>query len=150
MATYVTKRGELEVGPDKLLTFPFGLIGLPQYHSFFLHSEPGPFVWLLSTEDPQMGLPVINPRAFKPDYAPIMPPAGLEVLKVRSPQDLVYLSVVVIPERIEEMRTNLAAPLAINPDKRLGLQAVLSEPSYPTRYQIYQHLWPASSDAERA
>lgn len=97
-----------------------------------------------------MGLPLIDPRGFMPDYAPMMPPAGLEVLKARSPQDLVYLTVVVIPERVEEIRTNLAAPLAIHPDKRLGLQAVLSEPGYPTRYQLYHHLASDARDQERA
>jgi len=135
-----TKLGEFDAEEDKLISFPFGLIGFPQYRKFLLHQEKGPFLWLLSTEDARMGLPLIDPRQVKPGYAPVMPPGGLEILQARTPEEIVYLTVVVVPERVEEIRTNLAAPIALNPEKRLGIQLVVPDADLPTHYPLYDKL----------
>ena len=54
-----TRFGTLEVGEQSLVEFPEGLIGLPgTLYALIVQGEDSPFLWLQSTEEPAIALPV--------------------------------------------------------------------------------------------
>ena len=66
-----TRFGELDVPPDRIITFPSGLIGFGALRGFALVENPGggPFKWLQSVERPELAFVITDPKLFFPDYA---------------------------------------------------------------------------------
>jgi flagellar assembly factor FliW len=61
--------GTLEVPVEDVIEFPLGLIGLGGRHYALIDRNPGTgFLWLHSTEDEALGLPVVNPNLFFPEF----------------------------------------------------------------------------------
>lgn len=61
--------GTLEVPTEDVIEFPLGLIGLGGRHYALIDRNPGTgFLWLHSTEDEALGLPVVNPNLFFPEF----------------------------------------------------------------------------------
>ncbi len=62
--------GTVEVQAEDVIEFPLGLIGLGGRHYALIDRNPGTgFLWLHSTEDEALGLPVVNPNLFFPEFA---------------------------------------------------------------------------------
>ena len=62
--------GTVEVPAEDVIEFPLGLIGLGGRHYALIDRNPGTgFLWLHSTEDEALGLPVVNPNLFFPEFA---------------------------------------------------------------------------------
>ena len=79
MVSFTTARfGEVSVPVAQILSFPRGLVGLPDATRFvFLHREESdsPFFWMQSVEDPGLAFVVCEPQAFFPEYSvPLSPP----------------------------------------------------------------------------
>ncbi len=61
--------GTVEVPAEDVIEFPFGLIGLGGRRYALIDRNPGTgFLWLHSTEDEALGLPVVKPNLFFPEY----------------------------------------------------------------------------------
>lgn len=135
--------GELSIRPDQAITFPEGLIGFNDRTRFaILEHKPGsPFQWLQSLEDPELAFIIIDPGAFRPDYAPRLQKADLESLELREQaRDARFYAMVVVPEDPRRMYANLLGPLAVNPRQRLGKQVILSADTYSTCHYIVDEM----------
>jgi flagellar assembly factor FliW len=135
MAT--TRFGEIEVGADTVITFPQGLVGLPQLHRFVLIEGKGPFQWMQSLDNPDATFVVIDSDEVVSDYEinPSREDIAL-VVEGEEPAPLCALLIVTVPrEAPERMTANLMAPLIVNTERRLGVQAVLPD-RYPVRHPI--------------
>ena len=66
----ITKaRGKIEISEDKLLTIPEGLFGFEKYTKFaLLESEYDPFLWLQSTEEPNVEFLIVDPFLIRTEY----------------------------------------------------------------------------------
>jgi flagellar assembly factor FliW len=138
-----TKRfGIVEVDEDRILCFPEGLIGFPEYRRFIvLDLDKGGFLkWLQSVDEESLGFVIIDPRVPYVDYDPVFAPADLQCLEAASSDELVLLSVVTVPGDVKQMTANLLAPLVVNPAKRLGKQVIISDPQYTTKHQVFTAL----------
>ena len=62
--------GNLPIDPDKITTFPEGLIGFEDLIQFAIINLPEyePFQWLLSIDDPDISFPIISPILVLEDY----------------------------------------------------------------------------------
>jgi len=126
--------------PDEgiLLTFPKGLLGFPQLKAFRLF-EPHdgyPLKFLQAVEDPEVSFTCIDPASVKKDYEVPLGTEEAEALALESPEDALVLTLVVVPEDPRHMTTNLAGPLVININTRMGYQIVLNSEKYPLRFPI--------------
>ncbi|MGI6620833.1 MAG: flagellar assembly protein FliW [Bacillota bacterium] len=138
-----TKRfGIVEVDESRILHFPEGLIGFPDYRRFIvLDLDKGGFLkWLQSVDEESLGFVIIDPRVPFVDYDPVFAPGDLQGLGACRPDELVLMSVVTVPGDAKEMTANLLAPLLINPEKRLGRQVIVSDPKYTTKHQVFAAL----------
>jgi flagellar assembly factor FliW len=132
-----TRFGEIEVDETQVIDFPQGLVGLPQLRRFVLIDGKGPFKWMQSLEDPDATFVVIDSDEVVSGYE--MHPSSEDVAVVMAPEEpapLCALLIVTVPrDRPEGMTANLMAPVIVNMERRLAVQAVLPD-RYPVRYPI--------------
>ena len=134
--------GMVEVDPEKVIEFGEGIPGLDQYRKYALlqFEESYPIVWLQSMEDMGICLPVLDTFSVLPDYVFDIDEADVKSLELNNPDELHVVSVVVIPEDIQGMTVNLAAPIIINTLTSKAKQIVLSGSEYNVRAPVFQQI----------
>lgn len=127
--------GLKEIDEEKIITFKEGLLGFPDDKRFVLFPQPKtPFLFLQSIEKPDLCFILVNPYVIKPDYLPEFSAEILDELGIKEQKPAVY-TLVVIPDDINKMRTNLQAPVVINVEQRKARQVVLNH-DYPIQYHL--------------
>lgn len=134
--------GEVTVDEEKIIVFDEGIPGLEQYKSYALLQFPEsyPLVWLQSIEDNGICLPVLDTFSVLPDYVFDIDEGDVKKLELSSPEELHVVSVVVIPDDIQGMTVNLAAPVIINTVTGKAKQIVLSGTEYNVRAPVFQEI----------
>jgi len=129
--------GEIDIDESALINFEEGIPGFESIRRFALLQDDEMIVDWLQGIDEDVAFPVINPFAVKDDYEFKIPDADVKKLNIESQEDLLIYSIVVIPEDIKDIRTNLQAPIIINAKEKLGKQIILDD-RYPLRYDFYE------------
>jgi len=134
--------GPVEVDIEKMVEFDEGIPGLEQYKKYALlqFEESYPIVWLQSIEDTGICLPVLDTFSVLPDYVFDIDESDVKALKLNDPEELHVVSVVVIPDDIQGMTVNLAAPIIINTLTGKAKQVVLSGSEYNVRAPVFQQI----------
>lgn len=136
--------GEIEMEEDKILRFEDGIFGFEDQKEFVILYEDqngeNPFCWLQSIQEPYVCLPLIDPMIWFPEYSPELADEELLKLGELDPSVLRLYTVTVVPENIEEMTTNLMAPIVINLATKKGAQVVTGDEQYPIRENLYQRI----------
>ncbi len=133
--------GEIEIKEEDIIHFPEGLLGFEEEKQFVIinnEDEQNPFHWLQSVQNPELAFVIINPFFVFPDYDIILPKSAQDKLKIEDKKDVVIYSIVVVPEDMEKMTTNLSGPIVINAEKKLGKQVILDDDRYTTKHYIFQ------------
>ena len=63
-----------------------------------------------------------------------------------NPEIISIYTVTVVPENLEQMTTNLRAPIVLNLETKKGAQIVIEEGDYPIRENLYQRIKQARED----
>ncbi len=134
--------GTIEIDQKKIVNFKQGLPGLDDYHDFIIlqFEEGNPINWLQSTESSDICLPIINTFLIKKDYIFDIADDDVAELKIDGPEDIFIFSVIVVPESLEQMTANLAAPIIINSKTGAAKQILLSTGNYNVRHPIFAAL----------
>jgi len=135
--------GTLEIKEDKVITFSQGIIAFEEMKRYILienKDKENPIWWLQSVDRSDLAFPTINPFYFKPDYEFDISASGVEELGIVEKEDVIVLSIVVIPEDLKKMTANLLAPLIINVKTKKGKQLVLQDKNYTTKHYIFAEL----------
>ena len=134
--------GMVEVDENKMIVFGDGIPGLEQYQKYALlqFEESYPIVWLQAMEDTGICLPVLDTFSVLPDYVFDIDDTDVKDLDLKNPDELHVVSVVVIPEDIQGMTVNLAAPIIINTLTGQAKQIVLTGTEYNVRAPVFQHI----------
>jgi len=134
--------GIVQVDEEKIIEFTDGIPGLEQYRKYALlqFEESYPIVWLQSMDDTGICLPVLDTFTVLPEYVFDIDETDVKTLELTSPDELHVVSVVVIPEDIQGMTVNLAAPIIINTNTGRAMQIVLSGSEYNVRAPVFQHI----------
>ena len=132
--------GPFELKDSKVIDFPLGLPGFEELHKFIILeiSETKPVYWLQSTENKYIALPMIIPFEIIEDYFIEIRETEMKELHVESKNDLLIMNVVVIPQDIQKMTVNLAAPVIINAKVGIGKQIIIDALELPVRFPVYQ------------
>jgi flagellar assembly factor FliW len=133
-----TRFGTLEVRDDTVLTFPDGLIGLPgQRYALVAQSERTPFYWLHSVDHPDVAVPVTMPWLFFSDYEVRIPDEDAAQLMLSEPGSAEIFCVVRAAESLEDFTINLAGPVLVNGDRRIGRQIINHAGGYAVRQPLF-------------
>lgn len=130
--------GEIEVGDDRVLTFPKGLLGFPMYQRYVLieSGQDSYFWWLQSVDVPDLAFVVTDPSLFVPTYKVPIRPEQMGEIGIRSIDDAQVL--VIVNKRGETLTGNLQGPLVIHVTDRVGEQLVLSDRRFTTRVPLVE------------
>jgi flagellar assembly factor FliW len=150
MKAETVRFGEIEIADEKILVFSEGIPGFEQCHLFALITTPEtePFLWLQSLEQTEVSLPLLNPFRIFPEYAPSVPESSLHEIGNPTDEDILLLTVAVIPKDTEKMTTNLASPLLINAVSNQGRQIILEGNEYQIRQPIFDAVQALLSSTE--
>lgn len=141
MKLHARSFGEIEINEEDILTFPEGIPGFEDLKKYIIINNPdeeNPFDWLQSVDNGDLAFVIINPFFVKPDYDIVIPESALEKLKIKDESDVALYSIVVVPEKLEDMTVNLAGPIIINVRERLGKQIILDDNRYITKHYIFK------------
>lgn len=137
MKLHTSRFGEIEVADDRLIAFPEGILGFPQFHRYaLLENAKGPFRWLQCMDDGALAFVVADPLTFFSDYRVAARPEDLEVIKLTKVDSAAVLVIMTIRRDTNEITANLQGPLIMNADARLGRQIVLQEAGLSPRQKI--------------
>lgn len=135
--------GEIEIEENKIITFKEGIPGFEdskRYIVLYDGDESSPFRWLQAVDDGQLAFAVINPFMILGDYDVEIPEDAVGNLHIENIEDVMLLSIVVIPEDHTKMTMNLKAPVIINQKNNCGMQVVLDTDMYSVRHYIIEEL----------
>lgn len=133
-----TRFGPIDVPDEKLLAFPDGLIGLPgDGYTLLEHAPESPFLWLQSTVHSDVAVPVTVPWRFVTGYDVRVPDDDARRLALDRPEDAQILCVVRASERTEDFTINLAAPIILHRERKLGRQIINDVGGYSVRHPLF-------------
>ena len=134
--------GSVEIDESKLIFFSDGLPGLEEYTQFVIlqMAENYPIFWMQSIENPAICLPVIDSFLAVPEYTFNISDEDVTELEVSGPAELYFLSILVIPEEMEGMTINLAAPIIINIESGQAKQILLNGGEYSVRHPVFKEI----------
>ncbi len=124
-----TRFGRLEVGKDKVIHFPEGIIGLPEDKRFILMDYKDTFLkWLQSVDDPNIAFIVVPPAEFFPEFSPKLDKKLRKFLKVENEDDLVVFAILRVDG--DNVTANMQGPLIINSMNKIGIQVLNDDPCF--------------------
>ena len=134
--------GDIEVCEDKVIDFSAGgIFGFEAHTRFVFLSDGGEgdyLHWLQSVDAPDVCFPLIDPRIVRPDYVVEVDDMDMEGFPC-APEDVVYvMSVLVIPDEVNDMTVNLKAPILINETRKAGRQVVVEDKGYSVRQRVFE------------
>ena len=141
MQIKTTRFGDLELDETRLIRFPEGMIGFPDMKSYVLmeHKPGSPFMWLQSTESPDLAFVLMNPQLIQSDYLQGMSPKDRSALAGENGGNpLVFAVVTIPPGEPRKMTANLLGPVVIDVPKRTGRQVILADSGFGTRHAVFQ------------
>ncbi|MDR3077363.1 MAG: flagellar assembly protein FliW [Planctomycetota bacterium] len=140
MIVKTSRFGDKEVPDEALLIFPEGVIGFKDATRFVMFecSDDGIFKWLQSCDRPELAFVICEASLIVPTYNIIIGDKERQVLKLERPEDAAVCLILVIPKNPVDATANLLGPLVMNTETRLGLQVVVVNPQYSTRYRLFK------------
>lgn len=135
--------GEVELDDEKVIEFPNGIIGFEDFKRFaVLYDEDDKsearISWLQSLDEPYLALPVIDPLAIIPEYAPMIEDELLKPLGNPTDEDLLFLLVMTVPSDMTKVTANMKAPIIINAAECKGVQLIVDNADYPVKFNVYE------------
>ena len=136
--------GEIQIDETKVIHFEQGIFGFEDQKEFAIlyegEADDNPFCGLQSVHEVHVCLPLIDPLIWFPEYQPDLPDEEVQKLGELNPEIISVYTVTVVPENIEQMTTNLRAPIVLNLETKKGAQIVIEEGDYPIRENLYQRI----------
>lgn len=131
--------GTMGVDEKDILYFPSGIPGFENVKRFTLlgkQETEAPLFWLQGIDDPNLAFVVTDPFSVYPDYFVDVDDEEIEELKIKDSERVLTLSIVTIPENINNMTVNLKAPVLINMLNNVGKQIVMKDETFPVKYSM--------------
>lgn len=123
--------GSVEVSPEKIITFPSGLVGFEESKRYMLAHEEGaehPTSFTLqSLDDPNLAFQIVDPTSLGFNYELALTDAENALLQSPAAEDVAVMQVLFKKEEDGKVAItpNLRAPLVINTKARVGLQKIM-------------------------
>ncbi|MBN6206874.1 flagellar assembly protein FliW [Ralstonia pickettii] len=127
--------GEVEVQETKIIHFPKGLPGFPDETDFIILDLPDntAFQLLQSTKTSALAFVITNPYLFYQDYTLRLNDDLIELLEIKTQEDVAVYSIVTLKNPFLKSTINLRAPIIINSSLLLGKQYILNDSNYSSR-----------------
>jgi flagellar assembly factor FliW len=139
--------GTIDVDERQQIVFPEGLYGFEAFKTYVLmDAEQQPYYYLQSVETQGVAFILLKPFLFRPDYEIDVDDAELAGIGLSDPGKALVFSIVTVPDGGSPMTANLAGPLVINREQRIGRQIVLTDTRWKTKHDILKELSENAAD----
>jgi flagellar assembly factor FliW len=130
--------GHLEVRPDKIITFPTGLIGFEEYHEYILVQPDGlePLSFLVACDNPEVAFPILAADLCSAGYAPTIPGDALDTVGAGAGEHVDILAICTTAPDTGTLHANLRGPVVVNTAAQLACQVVLHDSNYSLRHLL--------------
>lgn len=131
--------GVINIEEEDVIYFPVGIPGFENSKKYVLignEADTSVFFWLQSVDVPELCFVVTDPFMVYDGYGVDVDDADVELLKIADTNKVLTLTIVIIPENINEIRVNLKAPILINMDQKIGKQIIQQSDNLPIRYYL--------------
>ena len=120
------KFGTIEIAENAVIHFPRGLIGFENCHRFALikNEDFDPFCWLVSLDDEELSLPILNPNLVNPNFDFTLSKNLTDHRFMKNGFSDIFC-VVNIDGELGRFTINLKSPIFVNLDERMGRQLIL-------------------------
>lgn len=135
--------GEVEIDESKIVEFEQGIFGFEEAKKFVILSEEETstgLCWMQAIDDTTLALPLINPIFWFPAYSPEIDDEQVLKIGELKEEELNVFSVVVIGDNIENMTTNLKAPILVNTNTKKGVQVIVENDEYEIKHNLYEQM----------
>ena len=135
--------GDVEIREQQIIDFPDGILGFDDVRKFVLldaHDENSPLKWLQAYDEPELAFVIIRPVDFMKEYELVVSMNDIEAVGAETAENLLVFAIVTIPSNPSDMTANLQGPIIVNPDKRLGRQAISLSDRYSVRHKILEEM----------
>lgn len=134
-------KGKIEIPEERALTIPEGLLGFEKFTKYALvDCDCEPFIWLQSCEDPNLAFLIVDPFLICAAYEADIDDDSLLKINVKSPEDIIIMTIVTVPHDGSAITANFQGPLVINKKNRMCMQAILSDNRWSTKVNIVDAL----------
>jgi flagellar assembly factor FliW len=137
----VTKHhGVITYNDEDVIVFKKGLPGFKGLKNFIIFplESNETFSILHSIEDVEVGLILVSPFTVTLDYEFKIPDTFIKELQIAKVEDVLVLTTVTLNSNIEDMTTNLKAPMIINIKEKLGEQLILDNDKYKIKEPLFK------------
>jgi flagellar assembly factor FliW len=131
--------GRLEVDNGSLLYCTDGLVGFEEHKKYFLAEVPeyGPFLWMMSVEEPDLGFAVADPQLFFPGHYEVnLGECDRDALDLQPGDTISIFLIVSIMDGGRRITANLKGPVVLNTRNRICRQVVIYNPAYSMRQPL--------------
>jgi flagellar assembly factor FliW len=133
--------GVIDVDERQQIVFPEGLYGFEAFKTYvLLDAEQQPYYYLQSVEAQGAMFILLKPFLFRPDYEIDVADEELAGIGITDPGKALVFTIVTVPSDGSPMTANLAGPIVINRERRIGKQIVLTDPRWKTKHDILKEL----------
>lgn len=132
--------GEINIAEEKIIHFQEGIPAFEDEKEFVIilnEDKENPFHWLQSVKNSELSFVILNPFEIFSDYDILLPETAINKLNIEKEEDVIIYSMVVVPEDMIKMTTNLLGPIVINTKEMLGKQVILDDERYSTKHFIF-------------
>jgi len=132
--------GDVEYSEKDVVHMDKGVYGFEDQKGYLLidHPDPDmPYMWLQSLDDENVCFIVTNPFYFVEDYDFDIADATIERLGIDEIEDVLILSMVVIPEVVKDTTINLQSPIIMNKNLMKAEQVILEE-KFPIKHKLFE------------
>lgn len=139
MKVQTSRFGEIELPDETVIRFPEGVVGFEDAKNWVMFDcgDEGLFKWLQSCDRPDVAFVICDASVILPQYQIMIGEKERALLDLDDLSDGVVCLILTIPDDPREATANLLGPIVMNSEKRLGMQIVLVNPEYSTRFRIF-------------
>lgn len=139
--------GNRKYDPKDIITFKNGLPGFETLTKFILFpAEDNDFFSILhSTQDVSIGLIVVSPFTICGNYEFDLKEPILERLNIKNMSEVDVYNTVTLNSKVEDITTNLKAPIIINIKDKIGQQIILEDDKYQIKHSLFEEEFNASN-----
>ncbi len=130
--------GEVKIKKEEIIRFTEPILGYGKYNQYILIENKSvfPTFWLQSVDNLKLAFPVVSPFVVDENYSIRLNACDFEDINLKEFDDVIILTLLVVPQDISSIRTNLRAPIIYNSIEKLAKQVVLQEEKYPIHFYI--------------
>lgn len=133
--------GLVEISEEQLIKIPAGIFGFEDYTEYALiDCRIKPFIWLQSLDESALAFLMIDPFIINPDFEVDIDDKELGKIGIKDPSDVLVMTIVTVPNDGSPVTANLRGPVIINKKTHEGMQAILNDPKWTTKFDIVSAL----------